>query len=85
MVEHTVGGPVVMQSFLRPNAEATANGATTEQEAHGQQEEAPMLVGIVVGATADDGKDARRAAARMERVGRQFQKEWIAEERDGSD
>jgi hypothetical protein len=36
----------------------------------------PVLVGVVVAGTADEAREARRAAARLERLGRDFQKEW---------
>jgi hypothetical protein len=36
----------------------------------------PMLVGIVVGPSSDDTLEARRAAARLERVGREIQGRW---------
>ncbi|KAI1380915.1 hypothetical protein F4677DRAFT_405122 [Hypoxylon crocopeplum] len=36
----------------------------------------PMLVGIVVAPSADEARDARRAAARLERVGREVQARW---------
>ena len=39
-----------------------------------------MLVAVVVGAGPEDGREAKRAAARLERVGRNFQREWMAEE-----
>ncbi|RDA83150.1 hypothetical protein CP532_3184 [Ophiocordyceps camponoti-leonardi (nom. inval.)] len=45
------------------------------------QEPAPFLVGLVVAASPDDAPEARRAAARLERVGREFQREWTAAER----
>ncbi|KAI8300206.1 hypothetical protein K4K61_009953 [Colletotrichum sp. SAR11_59] len=41
---------------------------------------APMLVGVVVAATGEEAMEARRAAGRLERVGREFQREWAAEE-----
>ncbi|WYZ41378.1 hypothetical protein EsH8_V_000273 [Colletotrichum jinshuiense] len=44
---------------------------------------APMLVGVVVAATSDEATEARRAAGRLERVGREFQREWAAEEENG--
>ncbi|KAI0179176.1 hypothetical protein GGR52DRAFT_588933 [Hypoxylon sp. FL1284] len=37
---------------------------------------APMLVGVVVAPGPDDARDARRAAARLERVGREVQARW---------
>ncbi|KAI2606013.1 uncharacterized protein GGS25DRAFT_369265 [Hypoxylon fragiforme] len=36
----------------------------------------PMLVSIVIAPTADDARDGRRAAARLERVGREVQARW---------
>jgi hypothetical protein len=36
----------------------------------------PVLVGVVVAGSADEAREARRAAARLERLGRDFQKEW---------
>lgn len=39
----------------------------------------PMLVGIVVAPAAEELKDARRAAGRLERIARRFQTEWVAE------
>ncbi|RCI12768.1 hypothetical protein L249_1043 [Ophiocordyceps polyrhachis-furcata BCC 54312] len=45
------------------------------------EEPAPFLVGLVVAASPDDAAEARRAATRLERVGRDFQREWIAAER----
>ncbi|KAI2473299.1 hypothetical protein F4781DRAFT_381380 [Annulohypoxylon bovei var. microspora] len=36
----------------------------------------PMLVGLVVAPSADEARDARRAGARLERVGREIQMRW---------
>ncbi|KAM0333385.1 hypothetical protein ACHAQA_002046 [Verticillium albo-atrum] len=41
---------------------------------------APMLVGVVVASTAEEAFEARRAAVRLERVAREVQREWTAEE-----
>ncbi|CEI66896.1 hypothetical protein FVEN_g8544 [Fusarium venenatum] len=43
------------------------------------EDAAPPLVGVVVAGSADEAREARRASARMERVGREIQKEWAAE------
>ncbi len=43
---------------------------------------APMLIALVVAESADDAHEGRRAAARLERLGREFQREWIVEERN---
>jgi len=54
-------------------AEDTEEGETTVQPP-------PLLIASVVAPTAADTVDARRAAARLERTGREFQREWIREQ-----
>ncbi|KAF4978741.1 hypothetical protein FZEAL_4934 [Fusarium zealandicum] len=46
------------------------------------EDAAPLLVGVVVAGSADETREARRASARLERVGREFQREWVAESQD---
>lgn len=43
---------------------------------------APVLVGVVVAGSSEEAREARRAAARLERVAREFQKEWTAQSTD---
>ncbi|KAF5572481.1 hypothetical protein FPANT_13045 [Fusarium pseudoanthophilum] len=43
------------------------------------EDAAPLLVGVVVAGSADEAREARRASTRLERVGREFQREWAAE------
>jgi hypothetical protein len=65
----------------------TAGEADEDSTAAAKAEEpAPMLVGVVVAGSADEAREARRAAGRLERVGREFQKEWAGEpiDRDAS-
>ncbi|KAI0811368.1 hypothetical protein GGR55DRAFT_98209 [Xylaria sp. FL0064] len=42
----------------------------------------PMLLGIIVAATSDDAREARWAAARLERVGREIQGRWTELQQD---
>ncbi|GKT44971.1 uncharacterized protein ColSpa_05152 [Colletotrichum spaethianum] len=75
-----------------PTAESSAaaaslarTGAIPDTGKPGEDSEnaAPMLVGVVVAATGEEAMEARRAAGRLERVGREFQREWAAEEGTG--
>ncbi|CAM1500965.1 Fc.00g101270.m01.CDS01 [Cosmosporella sp. VM-42] len=84
MVEYPDRGAVVLQSYLdprdvddRPAVNGDAETSTSKDEK--PEDGAPMLVGLVVAGSADDVREARRAAARLERVGREFQKEWAVE------
>ncbi|PNP57977.1 hypothetical protein THARTR1_02135 [Trichoderma harzianum] len=58
------------------DADADADDATART---GDDAVAPVLIGVVVAASSDDAREARRAAARLERIGREFQKEWAAQ------
>lgn len=62
----------------RTGALSTATG-TAPATKLADEDSAPLLVGVVVAGSADDAREARRAAARLERVGREFQREWAAE------
>lgn len=53
------------------------------EEGEGEEEEdmgAPRLVGVVVAGRTQEAGEAKRAAARLERVGREFQSQWAASE-----
>ncbi|KAF6818030.1 hypothetical protein CSOJ01_02167 [Colletotrichum sojae] len=67
-----------------PTAESSAAAARSDAGRAGGDDAgesvAPMLVGVVVAATGEEAMEARRAAGRLERVGREFQREWAAEE-----
>jgi len=63
-----------------------------EEEAHSEEVKeslAPLLVSTVVVRSANEMKEARKAAQKVEKVGKQFQREWsrgreITGERDGN-
>lgn len=80
----------------REDAESSIGGAGTasESEADGTEEDRkreeeskdgepgpPMLVALVTAPTSE-GKEARKAVARLEKVGRELQKEWAASGED---
>lgn len=94
MVEYPDRGAVVLQSFIDPQTqqqagesrpgtssrESTSTRASTSKVTGDEDEgKPPRLVGVVVAGSADQTKEARRAAARLERVGREFQREWATE------
>ncbi|KAM4066150.1 hypothetical protein HRG_000292 [Hirsutella rhossiliensis] len=53
------------------DAQDSGDGSATRPE-----DAAPMLVGLVVAASSDEAREARRAAARLEKLGREFQRQW---------
>lgn len=60
-------------------------GSEAEEEAEEAEEDnaallPPLLIATVVAGSAGDTMEARRAAARLERMGREFQKEFMREE-----
>ncbi|KAI6781715.1 uncharacterized protein J7T54_003981 [Emericellopsis cladophorae] len=73
MLEYPDKGPIVVQSFMEPAAQEHTIKAQAEQD------QAPQLVGVVAG-NHDQVKEVRRAAVRLERVGRDIQKEWSVPE-----
>lgn len=60
---------------------AGVNGLAQRSEGGGTSPEdaPPMLVSVVVAGSADQAQEARRAAEKLERVGREFQREWLSE------
>lgn len=92
MVEYLDAGPVVLHTYLHSceaddaspahirQGPADSRSGPGPQSDHARPEDsAPMLVGVVVAPTSDEARDARRAAVRLEKIGRQFQREWIAQ------
>lgn len=109
MVETSNGGPILLHSFMGPQAIGLQAGARREQDgrvggmtensgnegygtamavngAHinkeSQSEELsveapPLLIATVVGGSAEELREARRAAVKLERIGRGFQREWL--------
>ncbi|RYP20512.1 hypothetical protein DL765_002757 [Monosporascus sp. GIB2] len=74
---------------LQTQEELTAGARVGDDDYSGDAEEEegvntpPMLVGVVVAPSADEALDARRAAARLERVGRVVQARWAEASRQG--
>ena len=67
------------------SSEVLVNGIPHNEEVVEEDEESsiqppPLLIASVVAPTAADAIDARRAAARLERTGREFQREWLREQ-----
>ncbi|KAL7942409.1 hypothetical protein V8C42DRAFT_155712 [Trichoderma barbatum] len=93
MVEYPDSGAIVLQSYIDPREvhcesesvskykhdDADADADPDDATARTDDNAAPVLIGVVVAASSDDAREARRAAARLERIGREFQKEWAAQ------
>ncbi|TLS25843.1 hypothetical protein PpBr36_07061 [Pyricularia pennisetigena] len=59
-----------------------SNDDADSMGSHKEDEDAnspPMLVGVVLSASAEDATDARRATARLEKIGREIQRRWCFE------
>ncbi|KAF4595123.1 hypothetical protein GQ602_000736 [Ophiocordyceps camponoti-floridani] len=90
MVEYSDRGPVVLHTFLDPSdilvspAPAIDHHDPDANQPHDDghlnkdqpQDPCPVLVGLVVAADADEAIEARRAAAKLERIARDFQRQW---------
>ncbi|RKU46621.1 hypothetical protein DL546_007194 [Coniochaeta pulveracea] len=81
--------PVVINSFISPAARQEAakgdGGEPVGEDGADETNGPPLLVGIVI---APDGegnvKEARRAAGRLERVGKELQAFWVDEGQNGA-
>lgn len=45
-----------------------------------EAQQPPLLIATVVASRADEVREARQAAARLERMGRELQREWVREQ-----
>lgn len=77
-------GGSISTSASKKTTTTTGEGEEGEgEEGEGEEEEdmgAPRLVGVVVAGRTQEAGEAKRAAARLERVGREFQSQWAASE-----
>ncbi|KAI2625920.1 hypothetical protein GGR54DRAFT_637693 [Hypoxylon sp. NC1633] len=73
---HTTMERRLQQLQLHSGAADSNPGASTSTLETEDANAAPMLVGVVASPGPDDARDARRAAARLERVGREVQARW---------
>ncbi|KAI0101772.1 hypothetical protein GGR51DRAFT_311069 [Nemania sp. FL0031] len=71
-VSTSSGYPLFFPSDLEDPADEAA-------DADADPEAPPMLVGLVIGARADETLEARRAAAKLELLGREIQGQWAAD------
>ncbi|ATY66337.1 hypothetical protein CCM_00533 [Cordyceps militaris CM01] len=88
MVEYPppAAAAVVLQSYLQAPPAAECAPSETAPAAEGEEGDeegeqhgvAPGLVSVVVARSPQDAREAKRAAARLERVGREFQSQWSA-------
>lgn len=92
MVEYPDRGAVILQSFIDPeeptgrpgtsshdSTSTSTRGSGNKPDGEEDEDKPPRLVSVVVAKSADQTKEARRAAARLEKIGRDFQKEWATE------
>lgn len=86
------GGPDLSRPAAAKNAHAAdddderdhhdGNDDGGSMDSHKEDDDAdasPMLVGIVLSASAEEASDSRRATARLEKIGREIQRRWSAE------
>ncbi len=68
------------------NGEALVNGASEAERTEDDEENTvppqPILIASVVAPTAADAVGAKRAAARLEKTGRAFQRAWVREQEE---
>jgi len=64
------------------NSESSGRELAERAEEGGTLQLPPLLIATVVAAGPEEATEARRAAARLERTGREFQREWIREQEE---
>ena len=67
---------------VRDNRYDRSDEGEVEREAS-KTKHAPLLIATVVAPTVEELGDARRAAGGLEKMGREFQREWAKEEVEG--
>lgn len=109
MVETEDNGPILLHSYMNPEAVGPRTGSQRNQEGRtigisesddpeayrmamavngnhaGKESESeelaveapPLLIATVVGGSAEELREARKAAIKLERIGKGFQREWV--------
>jgi hypothetical protein len=78
-VAGNTGAEVLVNGDYGKDGEEAQEETEDEEGNTSSRQVPPLLVGTVVATTAADAGEARRTAARLERMGREFQREWLRE------